>query len=511
VVGRFLLSGFFRYYSVFILLSLSGFAHAIGRYDTPPSRCAIETLHSLRSDTAAVRARLVASELDMDRILAHLKVLTGVEPIYESYRLRDRFTAMHRQLVRNYVMGYLKKLGYEDIFFEAFTSGLNFWVETTGTEFPDEVFEITAHYDTADKEVPGADDNGSGLGVLLEMARIFQIHKPKRTVRIVFMDLEEKGFKGSSFHATALEKEFGVNGPRKFLGSLVIDTIGYNPVGERASEERVVLEVGEVGDYGPRKKRKKKKKSNSIIATESLGREVAYAAAIECAQGFCYQFLRFADEESKREGLKLTVETVTAKGDTGDHGAYWKVNRPAFLLAAPFEQDYVNPGYHTPDDRLDNMNWPYYTRVSHFAVEMTASVIGAVPNETIVHRTAELAVSERGEIRREENHIAKLESEPPPDLYLVARKKLRELPAGNVAVVVKSDLRQCDVLYPGGGNVYVIGEEDIELLLEFAEQRGVAILLKKTSGVVSLSELEALKRWNETRAASDLPAEFGYF
>lgn len=47
--------------------------------------------------------------------------------------------------------------------------------------------------DMKDKPVPGADDGASGVGVLLELARLFGQEEPAMGIDIVFFDLEDQG------------------------------------------------------------------------------------------------------------------------------------------------------------------------------------------------------------------------------------------------------------------------------------------------------------------------------
>ena len=60
---------------------------------------------------------------------------------------------------------------------------------------------IGAHYDAV-PGTPGADDNASGVAVLLELARVFAAHPIRRPIRLVAFDLEEYGVKGSEAYAT---------------------------------------------------------------------------------------------------------------------------------------------------------------------------------------------------------------------------------------------------------------------------------------------------------------------
>jgi Zn-dependent M28 family amino/carboxypeptidase len=60
---------------------------------------------------------------------------------------------------------------------------------------------IGAHYDAV-PGTPGADDNASGVAVLLELAHIFTAQPTRRPIRLVAFDLEEYGVKGSQAYAT---------------------------------------------------------------------------------------------------------------------------------------------------------------------------------------------------------------------------------------------------------------------------------------------------------------------
>ncbi|SMO68542.1 M28 family peptidase [Fodinibius sediminis] len=67
---------------------------------------------------------------------------------------------------------------------------------------------LCAHWDTrpradrdsvkADQPIPGADDGGSGVGVLLELARIFKENPPPIGVDLIFFDGEDYGREGDT-------------------------------------------------------------------------------------------------------------------------------------------------------------------------------------------------------------------------------------------------------------------------------------------------------------------------
>jgi hypothetical protein len=79
-----------------------------------------------------------------------------------------------------------------------------------GTEKPEELVVITAHYDhlgkKGDEIFNGADDDGSGTTSLIELAEAFALakkegHGPKRSMLFMTVSGEEKGLLGSEYYA----------------------------------------------------------------------------------------------------------------------------------------------------------------------------------------------------------------------------------------------------------------------------------------------------------------------
>lgn len=78
-----------------------------------------------------------------------------------------------------------------------------------GSEFPNEVVVISAHYDhlgmKGEEVYNGADDNASGSSALMELAQSFQLAKkqgnrPKRSILFLHLTGEEIGLYGSQFY-----------------------------------------------------------------------------------------------------------------------------------------------------------------------------------------------------------------------------------------------------------------------------------------------------------------------
>lgn len=86
----------------------------------------------------------------------------------------------------------------------------NIWAFIEGTEHPEEIVVVSAHYDHVgikNGEIyNGADDDGSGTVALMEIARAFQKAKnegngPKRSILILHVTGEEHGLHGSRYYS----------------------------------------------------------------------------------------------------------------------------------------------------------------------------------------------------------------------------------------------------------------------------------------------------------------------
>ncbi len=131
----------------------------------------------------------------------------------------QRFTNAERRRTRNYIINELKKQGWKSSL-EQFPKGINVFAEKPGTDSEAGAILLAAHYDTV-LNSPGADDNATGVAVLLEIARLFNSDSTPRTLQLAFFDREEAGLLGS--------RAFVNNQARlqNLRGVIVMDMVGY--------------------------------------------------------------------------------------------------------------------------------------------------------------------------------------------------------------------------------------------------------------------------------------------
>lgn len=121
----------------------------------------------------------------------------------------------------------------------------NIWAFIEGSEKPDEILVISAHYDHVGMKngevYNGADDDGSGTVALLEIAKAFQQAKkdgngPKRSILFLHVTGEEHGLHGSRYYTENPLFPLG-----KTIADINIDMIGRRDEAHNASNDYVYV------------------------------------------------------------------------------------------------------------------------------------------------------------------------------------------------------------------------------------------------------------------------------
>jgi hypothetical protein len=107
--------------------------------------------------------------------------------------------------IRNQFLG----MGYADVQYHTFsyqsTTQKNVVCTVPGTRFPNQYIIVDGHYDSISQQpttnAPGADDNGTGVASVLEVARLLQGIPFDYSIRYICFAAEEQGLIGSTAYA----------------------------------------------------------------------------------------------------------------------------------------------------------------------------------------------------------------------------------------------------------------------------------------------------------------------
>ena len=158
-----------------------------------------------------------------DRLKEHVETLGG------SIGERNVWHYDELEAAANYIRDRFLQYGYTPEI-QLFNSGgkmvRNIAVELPGEEFPEEIVVIGAHYDSV-LGSPGANDNGTGVAAVLELARLFKDRNLNRTVRFVAFANEEPPFFYSNEMGSQIYAARSREREERIVAMLSLETIGY--------------------------------------------------------------------------------------------------------------------------------------------------------------------------------------------------------------------------------------------------------------------------------------------
>jgi hypothetical protein len=198
----------------------------------------------------------------------------------------------------------------------------NIIAELPGT-LPDTVIG-GAHYDSANLNAPGALDNASGVGVLLELARVLSKEPHQETYQLIFFGAEEYGLVGSQFYTAQAD----LSAVRWMLN---VDMVG------------APLEIDVAG--------KKSAPPELIKQVTALARDSALSFHLS------------------REFIMMTRES--SHGGASDFSSFLDKGIPALGLGI-----FGRPAgfYHRPEDRLERVSLEEMQRVGDYTHRLLTSV-----------------------------------------------------------------------------------------------------------------------------------------
>ena len=225
---------------------------------------------------------------------------------------------------------------------------------------------VVAHHDTVAGS-GGADDNGSGIAVLLEVARLLAPWRFRRSVLLATVDLEETG------QFTGAEAVIALAARRTpIFGAIVLESVGFTD--PTPGSQRIPRGLGL---FYPRQLRAARE--NGLAGTwtllihrrsgDAIVRAMSAALRAQAGERGAFAIRDPLDLPYAGPLLRWLVPTVRHLARS-DHAAFWRHGIPAICVTDT--ADLRNPHYHRPDDLPGTLDAP---RMAEVAVA-TAFTVG---------------------------------------------------------------------------------------------------------------------------------------
>ena len=275
-----------------------------------------------------------------------LALAARLEPHVRAIASRPHNLAYYRELeaAARYIESTIEELGLEARAQPYEVDGRSvrnieivFEPERVGTA--EATYVVGAHYDSPD-DSPGANDNGTGVAALLELARLLRGLRPRRhRLRLVFFVNEEQPYgktpdMGSWRHAKQLHDE-----GERVAGMMALETLGYfsHEPGSQLFPPPFGLIYPDTGNF------------------------VAFVG-LPGSRTFVHRAVRAFRSHANFPAIGGVAPGFVPGIDLSDHWAYRQFGFPALMVTdtAPFR----NPFYHTTADLPHTVDYASLARIT---------------------------------------------------------------------------------------------------------------------------------------------------
>lgn len=273
--------------------------------------------------TASIQAQSITveqliDEVDYDNLEYILKEFTGEKETKvggKTVTIKNRDQA-NNDLAKDYILEKLESFGGDlEIEVQEFnTAGKNVIATQIGKENPDDIYIISAHYDSVTEYC--ADDNATGTAAVLEIAKTLSQVCLDNTIKYIFWDEEEIRLLGSDHYAKNLSSSM----KSKIKGVINMDMLGF--------------------DYN--KDRNIPVHSKDVAKSNQLKDDVV------------------AIIEKYKSSINLTPEVPDEPVEGSDHASFWKQNMTAIMITDGLSYGTITPHYHKPTDRVSTLDLKYF-------------------------------------------------------------------------------------------------------------------------------------------------------
>ena len=245
------------------------------------------------------------------------------------------------------------------------------------------VVALLAHYDNRGADpldgtsfVPGANDNGSGVAALLEIARLLPALEPRATVKLMFLSGEEHGLYGARYMASVARAE-GWN----LVAVLNNDMIGNSNASGTDTHDNTTLRIFSENIPAAETDRERARRVYNSAENDSPSRQVA----------------RYIAETAARYVDNMTVKLIYRNdrfGRGGDHTPFNAAGFPSVRLTEAHENYHrTHTAVETRDgiaygDLIEGIDFEYLRRNTGVNLASAANLALAPASPESVHLDA---------------------------------------------------------------------------------------------------------------------------
>ena len=205
---------------------------------------------------------------------------------------------------------------------------------------------VGAHYDTV-PGTPGADDNASGIAVLLEAARLLAAQRPGTTIEFAAFTLEEPQGTAYAVGSRAFVREARAAG-KLYAGALILEMVGY-------TDQRAGSQVVPATLFWKRVPR-----TGTFLAATGDGQSARLLERFVSLARAGVSGLDIIGFRSPFRGWLVPQTRLS------DNCRFWDAGYPALMLTdTAFLR---NPHYHRAGDRLETLDFGFMARVTDAVV-----------------------------------------------------------------------------------------------------------------------------------------------
>lgn len=229
----------------------------------------------------------------------------------------------------------------------------NLFVEHRGSSRAHELVVVGAHYDSVVGS-PGANDNATGVAILLEMSSLLRASSSPRSLRLVAFVNEEPPFFATEHMGSRRHARNARARGDQIVAMISLETLGY--YSDDPSSQRYPFPLGA---FYP-------STGNFLGVVGNLG-----------SRSLVRDMLRYL-----MEATDLPVEGAATFAwlpgvDWSDHRSFWKEGYRAVMLTDTALYRY--PQYHSAEDRPEKINAGEFARAAHGIIKAVQRLASAPP------------------------------------------------------------------------------------------------------------------------------------